>query len=550
MAQDTILLCAGPPVIQGLGNSFTVSNSMIPVNGKPVLGRILDDLLEKGITSVIVVHQATDFQLSDFIYISYADRMKIKQVPVLSDGNIIDSLIRGVEASETNELRIILGDTLIKDSYDLPHKDYVYIHPVRNSSRWCLAHTDKEGYIQNFSDKKPRVQGDLNAVCGYYYFSDSSLLKKVLGRQRQKQKSELSDVLFEYNVTNKIKTVKTDNWFDFGNIDTFFTSKAKLLTGRYFNSLVVNPVLNTITKVSQWDQKLKNELEWYLKIPEELKVLTPRIITKQVHEEKVTIIQEYYGYPTLAEIFLYYNLNPDVWSFILWNLFQIHEKIKSYKGYLPEESIRSIYINKTEERLHMLYKDEYWNEILNKDEIIVNGKNLQNLGYFKEELTLMCEQLVDNCEVAILHGDYCFSNILFDLNSQITRIIDPRGSFGEAGIYGDPRYDVAKLRHSVCGLYDFITSDLFDLEEASPGDYKLKIYKNDSIPEIGKEFDLIIQEKGYNLTEIKFIESLLFLSMIPLHKEKPLRQRAMYIRGISLLNEIFTTHPYLYENSH
>jgi hypothetical protein len=27
-------------------------------------------------------------------------------------------------------------------------------------------------------------------------------------------------------------------------------------------------------------------------------------------------------------------------------------------------------------------------------------------------------------------------------------MIDPRGSFGEVGIYGDNKYDIAKMRHS------------------------------------------------------------------------------------------------------
>jgi hypothetical protein len=40
------------------------------------------------------------------------------------------------------------------------------------------------------------------------------------------------------------------------------------------------------------------------------------------------------------------------------------------------------------------------------------------------------------------------------------------------------------------------------------------------------------------LEEIKFIEALLFLSMIPLHKDKPLRQQLMYCIGITLLNDI------------
>ena len=549
MNQDTILLCAGAPVIKGLGNNFAVSNAMIPVNGKPVLGRILDDLLQKGIDSVIIVHQAADFHLSNFIHIAYKDRLSIKQVPLLSDGNIVESLRKGLEVSEAKSIRVILGDTLITDPLEVDQKDYLYIHPVKNASRWCIAQTNEAGFIVSFFNKQENLNSGLLAVCGHYFFNDAELLKIAVNNTASKNLFNISDVLTLYNQEKPIFALPAKNWFDFGNIDTFFTSKTKLLTGRYFNQLEIDPVLNTITKVSLFNEKLKNELDWYLLIPEELKVLTPRIIDKEIKNSKVKIVQEYYGYPTLAEIFLYYNLHPDVWSFILNNLFLIHERIKSYKSTLSKKAISSVYVDKTKERFETLVKDAYWKNLFEKETIIVNGIELKNIKLLQDFLFNEAEALSEHAEVTIIHGDFCFSNILFDLSTLITRIIDPRGSFGEVGIYGDARYDIAKLRHSVCGLYDFLIADLFDLNEFTPGKFTLKIYKPEESKKISAEFDRILSERGYNLREIKLIESLLFLSMLPLHKENPKRQKAMFLRGISLLNELEKENIVNYENS-
>lgn len=550
MSQDTIILCASPPVIKGIGNNFTVSGSMIPVNGKPIIGRILDDLITKGITSVIIVHQATDFQLNEFLQLVYGDRLTIKYVAILSNGNIVDSLRKGLEASSATEIRVILGDTLITDPSPSNKSDFIFVHSVRDSSRWCICHYDEQGLIQGFSDKQENVEGDLVAVCGYYYFSDSDLLRYAIMETVQKNHSEISNVLSVYNERKKIVAVPCENWFDFGNIDTFFISKARLISGRYFNQLQVDPILNTIKKKSLFNEKLENELNWYLKIPEELKVLSPRIVSYKIDQKNVEIIQEYYGYPTLAEIYLYYNLHQDVWSFMLNNLLCILDKIKSYKGDVSSESVYSMYIEKTEARIAELQDDEYWNLIFSKDKILLNNTEHRNLNSFTELLKQSIIPLTENAEGAIIHGDFCFSNILYDLNSHITRVIDPRGSFGEPGIYGDPRYDVAKLRHSVCGFYDFITADLFDLEEPEPGVFNLKIHTPETVRKISAKFDEIIQKYGYNLKEIKLIEALLFLSMLPLHKEKPLRQKVMFLRGISLLNEIFTDNAKSNENSH
>ena len=55
--------------------------------------------------------------------------------------------------------------------------------------------------------------------------------------------------------------------------------------------------------------------------------------------------------------------------------------------------------------------------------------------------------------------------------------------------------------------------------------------------EVSKYFDSVIS-KHWNVTQIKFIESLLFLSMIPIHSDSVKRQIAMLARGISLLNEV------------
>ena len=77
------------------------------------------------------------------------------------------------------------------------------------------------------------------------------------------------------------------------------------------------------------------------------------------------------------------------------------------------------------------------------------------------QLAAEVDRLAENVQGCIVHGDLCLSNILYDLRSRICKLLDPRGSFGAAGIYGDPRYDVAKLYHSIYGLYDFITNDLF-----------------------------------------------------------------------------------------
>ncbi len=102
-------------------------------------------------------------------------------------------------------------------------------------------------------------------------------------------------------------------------------------------------------------------------------------------------------------------------------------------------------------------------------------------------------------------------------------------------IYGDKYYELAKLSHSVDGMYDFIVEDMFELEEK-------ELDFNYTIKCENKYF--LIKDmfyKNFNNEEkikIKFIQALLFLSMIPLHKDKPKRQKIMLGVGMRLLNEV------------
>ncbi|WP_028982250.1 sugar phosphate nucleotidyltransferase [Sporocytophaga myxococcoides] len=537
----TIILCGGSIDFLNLPINTNQSHAMIPVNGKPVIGWILDDLLSEGINEVIITRKATDFQLCDFLINSYRKRMKITQVPLLFNGNILDSLRAGLDLAATDgEVKVILGDTLIYDSYK-EKGDYVYVHEVKESHRWCLASIDKEGKIIDYIDKKEDVPAPNFALCGYYNFQSGQYLRKVLVKALSDGKKQLSDVLRLYGEKHSLQAIKAKHWYDFGNIDNLVSSRQRLLQGRFFNSLTIDGVLNTITKNSTYNEKLRDELNWYFQIPDELKVLTPRIINHSHTDETIKIVQEYYGYSTLSELFLYADIHIETWRSILNKLFSIHGKFREYKGELNRSDVSKIYKGKTLERLDTQKAlNSYWNNLLSKEFIVWNGKKLINAFELIATLSDAIEELIDHANITVIHGDYCFSNILFDINTQITRLIDPRGSFGKKGIFGDSRYDIAKLRHSICGLYDYIVSDLFTVQEVSEGVFETAILASETSLRLENIFDKLIVENGYKLEDIKLIEGLLFISMLPLHKDKPERQKLMYLRGLALLNEVAT----------
>jgi dTDP-glucose pyrophosphorylase len=512
---------------------------MIPVNGKPVIGWILDDLLRKGTRAATVVLRADDEQMQHFVQWAYAGRLELSLALVNAGGTILHSLQAGLmDRPGDRPLRIVLGDTLIRDPFD-DDRDFVYTGEVADSRRWCLVELNERRQITAYLDKQEHTTTTNTALAGFYQLLDGPWARECLAAALAAGGRELSQMLACYGRRRPIYGRPAQEWYDFGHIDNLVQARRRLLQPRYFNTLTVNPILNTITKVSENSDKLQNELDWYLGIPDELKVLTPRILSYKKENGRLQIVQEYYGYPSLAELYVYGDLHPDTWNSILRHVIRVHQEFCRHRGMLEPAAISSMYARKIWDRLELLQQqDAAWGALLSRPSIRFNGQTLRNVAVLRAEIDARAQRLVETASITVVHGDFCFSNALFDVNHQIIRLIDPRGSFGVKGVYGDSRYDVAKVRHSVAGLYDYIIADLFHLEEVDGG-FFASVHAGETTALVAHAFDCMVEEAGYDLDEIRFIEALLFLSMLPLHQDAPRRQRMMYLTGLSRLNEVF-----------
>lgn len=102
--------------------------------------------------------------------------------------------------------------------------------------------------------------------------------------------------------------------------------------------------------------------------------------------------------------------------------------------------------------------------------------------------------------------------------------------------YGDPRYDVAKLLHSVHGAYDFILYDLFRVHWTTDMDVSYEIFAGPHLTEVRRAFDQVFCSR-FDAREIDLLEGLLFVTMGVFHEDRPDRQIVMLCSGIRMLNE-------------
>lgn len=294
-----------------------------------------------------------------------------------------------------------------------------------------------------------------------------------------------------------------------------------------------------MTKTSTNVNKFIDEISWYINMPRTLQYMLPRIYSYSCNITKPYISMELYGYGTLHDLLIHKTMTVNEWKKIFSQLRIIIDDMSNFTTYDAEEiksSLTEMYINKTIERLNKLRNDEKLKVYFNCA-MIVNGETLDPIDTIIKRIKKDVKKiLVDNFNsfFTIIHGDLCFPNILIEEKFNFLRLIDPRGSFGSFKLFGDKRYELAKILHSIDGCYDYIIEDLFNIEYSNKG-IKYELYNNSAF--LKKLFKTEFNLTDTEYREIRLIESLLFLSMIPLHSDVPERQLAMLITGLKLFKE-------------
>jgi dTDP-glucose pyrophosphorylase len=548
-ARDTVVLipAAGPAPEGVLALSNIGSPALIPAGGRPVIHWTLSYLLSQGFSRFIIAVARRGGFLEDFVESAFGGRCEVGFITPSSQGGLGQTVLDLSMASTAKSALVVLGDTYFRfrdEEHPWDHP-FVLVSPVSESYRWCVAEVGTTGEVLRLRDKEPGLEGPLRALIGVYYFPDRVRLEEcarqtVDAANAGSAPAQMKGILDRVRETSSLRAIPSERWLDCGNPDGQAASHRALLQSRAFNELAVDTVAGTITKRSKNASKLIDEINYQRLLPPELSVLFPRMTRFSVDWNAPFVEMEYYGYPSLSDVFVFENVDAGVWERVFEHLFSIvTTRFMSIRCPLRPEAALAIYLDKTRDRLEKLTEPPELLALLHAAPVIrLNGRPVPNLMDLLERLEPNIRHLAENLEASVIHGDFCFSNILYDMRSRLCKLIDPRGSFGATGIYGDPRYDVAKLYHSVRGFYDFIVNDLFKVV-TSPNAIDLTIRCRSWHLEVRDRFERIFFRR-FEKEEIVLITGLLFASMLPLHFDGPERQLAMYGMALAFLTEALT----------
>lgn len=428
--------------------------------------------------------------------------------------------------SEDENIQILFGDTMVSTNNLSVGSNFIAIAKADDSYNWAVLNKTENSL--EFAEEETSLFGN-NIVCGYFGFDDIFLLQDCLIASNHM----FIEALNKYHNIHNLAVLEVKQWLDFGHINTYYKSKAKFTTQRAFNELEITS--DWVQKSSSDSLKISAEANWFESIPSEIKKYIPQYFGKTEKNKSVSYKLEYLYYTALNELYVFADLPVIVWKCILEKCLEFIHDSSVYEPQQQEyfSQLNELLVEKTNERLKIFCSDRGYDL---KETWCFNGKNIS----VSDILEKANKNIPLDAKPSLMHGDLCFSNILFDFRANRIKVIDPRGLTinKDLTIYGSMLYDLAKLSHSVLGMYDWIIAGYFDAEVVGR---KINFFlnENEKIKQLQEIFiEMVLTHFSVSKSNLYAMQIHLFLSMLPLHSDDPKRQDALFANAFRLYNLI------------
>ena len=225
--------------VAGIGSrlrphTFTIPKVLLNVAGKPIIGYILDKIIEAGFDEATIIIGYLGEMIKEFVLDNYKIKVDfIEQEERLGLGHAI---YISRHTFSHDPILIILGDTIFDvDLKSMINNKYTQIgvKRVEDPKRFGVAETT-DGFIVRLVEKPEEPKSNL-AIVGLYYIAQPQLMVECLkeminSNTRTKGEFQLTDALqIMVERGEKMKTFPIDGWFDCGKPETLLATNRHLL---------------------------------------------------------------------------------------------------------------------------------------------------------------------------------------------------------------------------------------------------------------------------------------------------------------------------------
>jgi len=239
--------------------TYTQPKALIPIAGKTILGVIVDQLLDAGVTEFVFVIGYLGEKIQRYIDKTYPD-VKHTFVTQNDRRGTGHAIWLTKDAVQHDEVMIVLGDTVcdynVKDILK-SNISQIGVRKVDDPRSFGVAELNDKDIVTRMVEK-PLIPKSNMAMVGIYYIKETEAMYAAL----EKNLANKADENGEYHFTNALQIMleegislhafRVNNWFDCGKKETLLSTNAILLKqmeeehpGRpqvYDTTVIIHPV--------------------------------------------------------------------------------------------------------------------------------------------------------------------------------------------------------------------------------------------------------------------------------------------------------------------
>ncbi len=240
-------------------HTHTQPKPLIPVAGKPILGHIIDNLIDSGVRKQVFIVGYLKEKLQDYVQSHYEGQIEMEFVVQEPRKGLAHALWMARESmSKESEILVQLGDTIFGQA-DIQHVldaegSMLAVHQVDTPREFGIAMVDEAGQVKRLVEK-PEIPTSNLALVGMYKICEVPHLVKALDQTVREVLAEGN----EYSLTEALmqmisegalfRPYQVENWFDCGRKQSLLHTNRVLLgrieevpEQRYHHSVIIPPV--------------------------------------------------------------------------------------------------------------------------------------------------------------------------------------------------------------------------------------------------------------------------------------------------------------------
>lgn len=244
-------------------HTFTKPKPMVYIAGKPIIGHILDRMIDVHPEEIILVVGYKKEQIISYVDRNYSNIFKIRYVNQNEQLGLGHSIYVAREFIGDSEIMIALGDMIFKAGYSEFYKQQltnkgcsgsIGVREVDDPTKYGIVELDGK-CIKKLEEKPANPNSNLG-IAGIYFIKETAILLSILEEminkdRRTRGEYQLTDALQEMvNRGFRLKTFPVSSWYDCGHQESLLETNRVLLdekenidtVSQLKDSVIIQPV--------------------------------------------------------------------------------------------------------------------------------------------------------------------------------------------------------------------------------------------------------------------------------------------------------------------